>query len=216
MFNCLRRNSYAVLAAALTLGSVANASADNHSADDPVYFTVSGGLSFADVSSYAASTAQLGANALGQTVYYSYDRATWAGRLGGGYEISDNVSLELGYFMTGDIDIKYSIASGVAVEEAFNASGLDFAVKYDFEDSGIFVKAGMHSSDLGNSTAITLNGTTFASASVSSSGTGTFIGAGFESKASNGDVTFFGYDLYKDIGNVTGADFGYLYYGWRF
>ena len=53
-------------------------------------------------------------------------------------------------------------------------------------------------------------------AAVNSSGTGTLIGAGFESKASNGDVTFFGYDLYKDVGNVTGADFGYLYYGWRF
>jgi len=216
VFKILGKNSFAVLAAALTFGSVTNASADSHAADDPIYFTVSGGLGFADVSSYAAATAQLGANALGQTVYYSYDRATWAGRVGGGYEISNNVSLELGYFMTGDIDIKYSIASGVAVEEAFSASGLDFAVKYDFDDSGIFVKAGMHSSDLGNSASLTLNGTTYASASISSSGTGTLIGAGFESKASNGDVTFFGYDLYKDVGNVTGADFGYLYYGWRF
>ena len=56
------------------------------------YFTVSGGFGFADVSEYAAASAQLGANALGQTVAYSYDRATWAGRAAAGYEISDNLN----------------------------------------------------------------------------------------------------------------------------
>ena len=61
-----------------------------------------------------------------------------------------------------------------------------------------------------------LGGSTVASASASSSGTGTMIGAGWEKKDANGDVTFFGYDLYMDIGDVAGADFGYLYYGWRF
>ena len=216
MFSFLRSLHVALFVCLFSTCQSVAVHADTQSSDDRIYFTASGGLSFADVSSYAASTAQLGASALGQTVTYSYDRATWGGRFGGGYEVSDNVSLELNYFFSGDIDITYSIASGVAVEEAFSASGFDYSVKYDFDDSGIFVKAGMHNSDLGNSAAVTLNGTTYASASVSSSGTGTLIGAGYERKADNGDVTFFGYDLYMDIGDVAGADFGYLYYGWRF
>jgi hypothetical protein len=61
-----------------------------------------------------------------------------------------------------------------------------------------------------------LNGSTIASAAASSSGTGTLIGGGFEKTAANGGVTFWGYDLYMDIGNIADANFGYLYYGFRF
>ena len=45
-----------------------------------------------------------------------------------GYEFTDNINFEVGYFMTGDIDIKHSIASGIAVEEAFSGSGFDYSV----------------------------------------------------------------------------------------
>ena len=43
--------------------------------------------------------------------------------------------------MTGDIDITYSIP-GASITEAYSASGIDFAVKYDFDDSGLFAKVG--------------------------------------------------------------------------
>lgn len=208
-------NALAFLAVALILGGSLTASADSHSADDPVYFALSGGLSFADVSKTANANGQALANALGQTVSVKYDRATWAGRLTGGYEVSESVNLEVGYFMTGDIDITYSIP-GASVTEAYSASGIDFALKYDFDDSGLFAKVGMHNSDLSGKATVKLNGSTVASAAASSSGTGTLIGGGFESTASNGDVTFWGYDLYMDIGNVADANFGYLYYGFRF
>ena len=66
-------NALAFLAVAVTLilGGSLTASADSHSADDPVYFALSGGLSFADVSKTADANGQALANALGQTVSVS-------------------------------------------------------------------------------------------------------------------------------------------------
>ena len=180
------------------------------------YFAVSGGLAFADVSEYAAAVAKLGATALGQTVFYSYDRATWAGKGFFGYEFNDNVNFEVGYFMTGDIDIKYSIASGAAIEEAFSGSGFDYSLKYDFNDEGLYARLGRHSSELENSATLTLNGTAFATTTVSTSGSGNLFGLGYEMKKADGSSTFYGYDLYQDVGGSSGADFGYLYYGVRF
>ena len=192
-----------------------NVDAQTSSSDD-IYVSISGGLGFADVSEYAAAVAQLGANALGETVYYSYDRVTWAGKGSFGYEFTENVNFEVGYFMTGDIDIKYSIASGVAVEEAFSGSGFDYSVKYDFGTEGLYARLGGHSSDLDNSASVTLNGTTFATTTVTTSGTGVLIGLGYEMEEAGGSSSFFGYDLYQDVGGSSGADFGYLYYGVRF
>ena len=183
--------------------------------DDPMYFVVSGGLAFADVSETANTNGQALANALGQTVTVEYDRASWAGRLAGGYEIADSVSLEVGYFMTGDIDITYSIP-GASITESYNGTGLDFAVKYDFGDSGTFLKGGMHNSDLNANATVTLNGSTVASVAATASGTGPLIGAGFEKQAPNGEITYWGYDLYMNVGDVDDANFGLLYYGWRF
>ena len=212
-FQKLMGASSAVLLSLLV--NISASSADSHSNHDPVYFALSGGLSIADVSKTANTNGQALADALGQTVIVKYDRASWAGRLTGGYEISESVNLEVGYFMSGDIDITYSIP-GVSATESYSASGFDFAVKYDFDDSGLYAKVGLHNSDLDARVSVSLGGSTVASAAASSSGTGTMIGAGFERKDANGDVTFFGYDLYMDIGDVAGADFGYLYYGWRF
>ena len=44
-----------------------SANAQTSSSDD-IYISISGGLGYADVSEYAAAVAQLGANALGETV----------------------------------------------------------------------------------------------------------------------------------------------------
>ena len=199
----------------LTLNFASNANAQTSSSDD-TYLSISGGLGFADVSDYAAAVAQLGANALGETVFYSYDRATWAGKGSFGYEFTDNINFEVGYFITGDIDIKYSIASAVAVEEAFSGSGFDYSVKYDFATEGLYARLGGHSSDLDHSASVTLNGTTFATTTVTTSGTGTLIGLGYEMEEAGGSSSFVGYDLYQDVGGSSGADFGYLYYGIRF
>ena len=63
------------------------------SSNDDLYVSMSGGLGFADVSEYAAAVAQLSAAALDKTVYYSYDRATWAGKGCFRFEFTDNIDL---------------------------------------------------------------------------------------------------------------------------
>lgn len=215
MISPVKLKSFLASIALIVSASVFPSSAYSQSQDDPMYFVLSGGLSFADVSDTANTNGQALANALGQTVTVEYDRASWAGRLAGGYEISDAVNLEVGYFMTGDIDITYSIP-GASITESYYGTGWDLAVKYDLTDSGAFLKAGMHNSDLNATATVTLNGSTVASVAASASGTGPLIGAGFEQEAANGEVTYWGYDLYMDVGNVDDANFGLLYYGWRF
>ena len=205
------RSILIVFGISVATGANAQATSNNNT-----YFSASGGFGFVDVSEYAAAVAQLGANALGETVYYSYDRATWAGKGFFGYEFNDNVNFEVGYFMTGDIDIKYSIASGAAIEEAFSGSGFDYSLKYDFNDEGLYARLGRHSSELENSATLTLNGTAFATTTVSTSGSGNLFGLGYEMKKADGSSTFYGYDLYQDVGGSSGADFGYLYYGVSF
>ena len=187
------------LALVFTVGNLPS-SAYGQTQNDPMYFVVSGGLAFADVSETANTNGQLLADALGQTVTVKYDRASWMGRMASGYEIANSVSLEFGYFMTGDIDIEYSIP-GAKVTESYNGNGLDFALKLDFEDSGAFLKAGMHNSDLNAKATVTLSGSTVASAAATASGTGPLIGGGFEQKSSNGEITYWGYDFYMNIGD---------------
>lgn len=179
-------------------------------------FGVSGGMSFVDVGDYAADTAQLIANATGSTTTYSYDRATWGGRVFGEYDLSPNLSLEAGYFLSGDIDISYSIP-GASADEAFSGSGIDFSGKYTFSETNIYVRGGFHSSSLKNSASITIGGTTVDLGSIETDGTGSLFGFGYIIKNNeDGSSSFVGYDLYSAVGGVSKADFGYLHYGITF
>jgi len=177
---------------------------------------VSGGLSFADVGDYAGDVAQAIANATGNTTTYSYDRATWGGRLFADYEIGSGLSIEAGYFLTGDIDISYSIP-GATASEAFSGSGIDFAAKYRISEESLYVKAGMHSSTLNYASSITIGGTTVNLGTIETEGSGGLFGVGYLiSEEEDGSSSYVGYDLYASVGGVDDADFGYLYYGVSF
>ncbi len=175
-------------------------------------FGVSGGLSFADVGDYAGDVAQTIANATGSTTTYSYDRGTWAGRLFGSYSHGESLSLEVGYFITGDIDIEYSI-TGASATEAFSGHGLDAALRYKFPDSKFFIKGGAHKSTLSYASSITIGGTRVNLGTIDTDGTGALGGIGIETSQENGSSTIFGYDFYASVGGIDNSDFGYLYYG---
>ncbi len=81
--------------------------------------------------------------------------------------------------MTGDVDIRHSVASAVAIEEAFSGTGFDFSVKYDFDNEGLYARIGRHSFDLSNSASLTLNSTTYATTAVTTSGSGGLLGLGY-------------------------------------
>lgn len=179
-------------------------------------FGISGGLNFADVGDYSADVAQAIANATGSTTTYTYDRATWGGRIFGEYDLGSGLSIEAGYFLTGDIDINYTIP-GASASEAFSGSGLDFAGKYTFPEENIYVKAGLHDSSLNYASSITIGGTNVNLGTIETEGTGGLFGIGYiiETKE-DGSSSFVGYDLYSSVGGVSDADFGYLYYGLSF
>jgi hypothetical protein len=166
---------------------------------------VEGGLTYADMR--AEETAQSLANASGSTVTYKYDEATWQGRIFADMEVTPEVHVEIGYFLTGSLDATYTI-SGASATEGYNAMGIDLAAVIYRDD--IFFKAGMHSSELEGNAKLTIGGTTY-NVSETISGTGYLVGGGMQV-----DDSRFGLTYYADVGGDTDSDMVNIYYGLMF
>ena len=166
---------------------------------------VEGGLTYADMR--AEETAQTLANASGSTVTYEYDEATWQGRIFADMEVTPEVHVEIGYFLTGSLDATYTI-SGASATEGYNAMGIDLAAVIYRDD--IFFKAGMHSSELEGNAKLTIGGTTY-NVSETISGSGYLVGGGMQV-----DDTRFGLTYYADVGGDTDSDMVNIYYGLMF
>ena len=179
------------------------------SAEEKFYFAVSTGLGFVDVEEYADTSAQLIADTLGQTVNYSFDTATWVGKAAVGYDLTSNIAFEAGYFISGNIDLAYSI-TGASATESVSASGIDLALVYKTE-AGLFGKLGAHSSEVNANASVTLDGTSYNLASATTSGNGLMFGVGYESK-----YGIFGYDLYQKIGGLSDNNIGFITYTTKF
>jgi hypothetical protein len=158
----------------------------------------------------ADQTAQNIANLSGSTVTYTSDTGTWVGRGYFDYSIDDNFFGEIGYFISGDINASYTL-SGATATEAYTANGFDFAVGFKDSESGLFFKAGGHSSEVDGRASITISGTTYA-ANAAASGTGFLFGGGMDFP----DGSRFGYTYYSNLGGLTDADVGLIYLGYRF
>ena len=170
-------------------------------------FGIDFGWAFIDIG--AAKTAQNIANISGSTVTYTSDTGAFAGRIYGDYKISENIYGEVGYFLSGEVNAKYTL-SGATASEAYSVSGLDFSGVYK-GDSGFFAKGGIHSSTVDGKANITISGTSYA-AKAAASGTGALFGFGFDLE----DGSRYGYTFYSSLGGLADADVGLLYYGWRF
>jgi hypothetical protein len=166
---------------------------------------VEGGLTYADMR--AEETAQSLANASGSTVTYKYDEATWQGRIFADMEVTPEVHVEIGYFLTGSLDATYTI-SGASATEGYNAMGIDLAAVIYRDD--IFFKAGMHSSELEGNAKLTIGGTTY-NVSETISGSGYLVGGGVQV-----DDSRFGLTYYADVGGDTDSDMVNIYYGLMF
>jgi hypothetical protein len=166
------------------------------------------GYGFLDIG--ADQTAQNIANLSGSTVTYTADEATWVGRGYIDYSIDDNFFGEIGYFISGELNAKYTL-SGTTVTEAYSANGLDFAAGFKDSASGLFFKVGGHSSEVDGKASITISGTTYA-ANAAASGTGLLFGGGIDFK----DNSRIGYTYYSNLGGLTDADVGLIYIGYRF
>ena len=161
-----------------------------------------GGLTYADMR--AEETAQLLANASGSTVTYEYDEATWQGRIFADMEVTPEVHVELGYFLTGSLDATYTI-SGASATESYDAMGIDLAAVIYTDD--LFFKAGMHSSELEGNAKLTIGGTTY-NVTETISGSGYLLGGGMQM-----DNQRFGLTYYADMGGDADSDMVNIYYG---
>ena len=100
--------------------------------------------------------------------------------------------------------------AGASATESYTAKGLDLSTVYLPKESSVFVKAGIHSSEVAGTGSITIGGTTYA-ANASYSGTGILIGAGFQFDNSRVGLTYYG-----DIGGNSKANSTVAYLGYRF
>ena len=172
-------------------------------------FGIDVGYGFLDIG--ADSTAQEIANISGSTVTATYDTGAWVGRIYGDYKIADSTYIDVGFFMTGDVTAKYTLA-GATASESYSANGIDLAVVLkENEKEGFFVKGGIHSSTIDGNANVTISGTTYA-AQATSSGMGFVFGAGIDGD----DNSRYGVSLYSNLGGDAAADAWLFYYGFRF
>ncbi|MDB4046472.1 hypothetical protein N9501_09725 [Amylibacter sp.] len=175
-----------------------------------IKFGIEGGIAAAELG--AANTAQQFANLTGRTVSYTEEGAALAGRIFVEYGVSDNISAEVGYFATSNLDANYSFSGTAATaHEGASANGIDFGAKFKATDE-IFFRAGIHFSDLNQNASVKIGNTTYVAAVANQSGTGTYFGGGFN-VFENASV---GITQYMDLGGVSGADATFLFVGYKF
>ena len=166
---------------------------------------IEGGLGIMDFG--AEDTAQTISNLSGSTVLVEYDRATWYGRLFYEQEISKESFIDVGYFLTGSLDAKYTL-SGASATEGYSMNGIE--ASYGLKTDGAYFKGGIHQSEVDGKASITIGGTTYA-AKASESGTGFLFGGGIET-----DGTRYGATFYGNVGGMDDADLLVLFYGIKF
>lgn len=160
-----------------------------------------------DQETRALNNAQTIANLSGRTTTVTYDKGTAAGRVFLGLDVSKDFGIEFGYFFTGDLDTKYTNSAGSATEK-YRATGFDAALLIKPESfNGLFLKAGMHRSEVEGEASVTIGGTRYA-ITATESGTGWLVGAGYDWQIGS-DKTLHGriaYTFYNKLGGMSDAD----------
>ena len=171
------------------------------------HFGIDGGLTYADMK--AEETAQQLANLSGSAVSYTYDEATWAGRLYVDYGVAENMDVEVGFWLTGSLDATYTIGADSA-SESYDMSAIDVSLNYNLVGSPFFVKGGVHQSTLNGAAEIKIGATTYDIAD-SISGTGWLLGGGMKVGNSRYGVTYI-----ANVGGDSDSSTAFGYYGIRF
>ena len=190
-----------------------SALADSHTNSEAqkISFGFEGGYATAETKDSARTLAQSLANSTGRTVTYTYEEATYAGRIFGLYKISDNLDLELGYMNTSSMDANYSFSgTSVTASVGLKANGFDYGIRYNTSPE-LYFKLGMHSYDLDSTASVTISGTRY-SATATSSETNPYYGIGYNFN----ETWSVGYTMYTKVGGTNGGDVGFLYAGYRF
>lgn len=167
-----------------------------------VFGGVEGGYAFVDIN--ADTTAQTLANLSGRTTTYTYDRAALTGRVFGGVKISQSLSAEIGYFTSMSLDATYTNSLGTA-NESYRTGGFDVSATYRPEPKGLFIRAGIHRSEVTGNANVSIGGYS-ASASASQSGVGFLAGAGYSFALSDDLEWFVAATHYNKLGGMSGTN----------
>ena len=121
--------------------------------------------------------------------------------IGYGIGMNENLSIEVGYVNYGTLEINTNTTGPVEnIKTEISGNGLTFGGKYT-DESGLYVKGGMHSWDLSGKVSTSLG----SSSEALGEGTDPFFSIGYQSPDSKGWNV--GYDHYViddgDIGSIT-------------
>lgn len=180
----------------------------------PVSLGVEGGFAVIDQETRALANAQTIANLSGLTTTVRYDQSTYAGRVFLALSAARDVDVEVGYFMTGSLDTTYTNSAGSA-QEGYTASGFDVSFVLKPQNlNGLFLKAGVHSSEVEGKASVTIGGTTYA-ISATESGTGWLLGGGYEWQfgATEDLLARAAYTFYNRLGGMSDGDAGFFSLG---
>ena len=175
------------------------------------------GIGFLD--SGATENAKKISDLSGSDVSTDYDTGAGVARFYTGYQVKQGITLELGYFNTGDVKAKYTL-SGNTADERYEASGFDASITYSFDASEIldqktnidvFFKTGLHSSTLDGNENIIIGGTSYA-AKATDSGIGYLVGGGYDYD----DKNRIGVSFYGALGGQSKNNLTFIYYGYKF
>lgn len=175
-------------------------------AQERLSFGIDGGWGFADLN--ADDTAQALANLCGCTITYTEDSGAVMMRLFGNYEIDNNHSFQLGYFISADMSANYA-TTGATASEDYSVNGLDLIYIYTVDEWSF--KVGVHDSEVDGAASITLGATTYAASSTTTGG-GAIVGVDFNLD----EQSYIGFQQYSNVGGDDDSDVIYLSYGYKF
>jgi opacity protein-like surface antigen len=156
--------------------------------------------------------------AVGGTATASQDTSVSVTRLLGGYNVSPNLGIELGYMQSGTVNYRFSGVSGSAYAGSANISisGMDYTVVLRPSSApglnGLFFKLGGHSLTQKLDVAVA-SGTAAVAGSSSTSGSGVLYGLGYDLKLSSNLDVRFAYTGADKIAGISNSNINYLSIG---
>jgi hypothetical protein len=174
-------------------------------AEYKTYIGVQGGFVYSDNDGATEEYAQAIANALGSTVTYSYEEATWGIRPYGGFKVNEKVAIEVGYILSGSLDSTYKgSASGTAwtYTQGVSVDGVDGSVKFYFDH--LYGKIGMHQLTIEAVEAFSVTNFTY-SGGTSLSGSGFLLGGGYQDELGNDLYWNADFTYYDSVGGAADA-----------
>ena len=186
--------------------------------DNLGYVGLEMGYAYADIR--ADQTASVFVNTFGGTVVYEYDEADLAGRISGGYRVTDMLDLEVGYFFTADFDAIYNGVAGNGVvynaTETYSATGLDFSGLFRPTEGDFFIRLGVHNSEVEGVGNFTVPGVGSVNVSATESGTGLLLGMGYDWTTDGDSFARVSYSYYDKLGGVDNSEMGLLSISYNF